>query len=103
MDSRRVMASREFKDTAGTAWMVWDVTPQEMSSALRKLTGSGEERRAPWLAFQSETGDKRRLVPVPQNWLECTDEELLQWWSRAARVPPAPARRSNDQAKGDES
>lgn len=54
------------------------------------------ERRRPWLVFESDEGEKRRLVPVPDSWLECSDFELERWCMRAIRVPPAPERRQLD-------
>lgn len=90
------MASREFTDSHGVAWNVWSVTPTEMSSALTRLSGLAGERRVPWLVFQSSEGEKRRLVPIPDEWLECDDFTLERWAMRAEKVPPAPARRSKD-------
>lgn len=93
------MASREFTDSHGVAWTVWSVTPTEMSSALTRLSGLTGERRVPWLVFQSAEGEKRRLVPIPDEWLECDEFTLERWAMRAERVPPAPARRSRDQGR----
>jgi hypothetical protein len=58
------MASRDFIDSAGVAWTVWNVIPGDMSSTLTRLTGQTDERRVPWLVFQSSAGEKRRMVPV---------------------------------------
>jgi hypothetical protein len=91
-----LMASREFTDSQGVAWNVWSVTPSEMSSTLTRLAGLVDERRVPWLVFQSAEGEKRRLVPIPGDWLDCDDFTLERWAMRAERVPPAPARRSKD-------
>ena len=93
---RTPMASREFADPAGVIWTVWAVVPQDMSSALKRLTGGAGERRTPWLVFQSATGEKRRVTPVPSGWEEYDDTELMRMWEAAVRVPPAPARRSWD-------
>ncbi len=90
------MASREFTDSDGMTWTVWSVAPQDMSVSLKRLTGSGDERRTPWLAFQSSAGDKRRVTPVPDGWESCELEQLKALWIGAVRVPPAPARRSRD-------
>ena len=92
------MASREFTSPDGVQWTVWSVTPQDMSVALKRLTGSGEDRRTPWLAFQSSTGSKRRLTPVPPDWESSDDAALIALWDGAALVPPAPGRRSKDVA-----
>lgn len=90
------MASREFVDSEGMAWMVWSVVPGEMSGALTRLTGAAEDRRVPWLVFQNADGAKRRLVPVPQGWEDCNEATLADWNSRGVAVPPAPARRVVD-------
>jgi hypothetical protein len=90
------MASREFADSAGLAWTAWDVVPQAMSNSLKRLTGSSEERRSPWLAFQSIEGHKRRLSPVPEGWELGDDASLELLCNQAAPVPPAPARRTWD-------
>ena len=96
------MASREFIDPVGQEWTVWAVTPQEMSKTLKRLTGNSEERRVPWLTFQSTEGDKRRLSPIPDGWETCEDLTLLALWESATRVPPAPARRRVDQETEEE-
>src|SRR5437868_1178568 len=88
------MATREFIDPTGLSWTVWSVTPQEMSTALKRLTGTEEERRTPWLVFQSREGDKRRLAPIPDGWTTCDDHTLAGFWDAAVRVPPAHARRN---------
>lgn len=90
------MASRDFVDSEGVSWMVWSVTPSEMSSVLKRLTGT-EERRLPWLVFQSADGERRRLVPAPDGWEQCDAYTLERWMMRAERVPPAPERRAADQ------
>ena len=96
-----LMASREFIDSAGTSWTVWNVIPGEMSSRLTRMTGLIGERRLPWLVFQSAEGEKRRLVPIPDGWEECDDLTLEQWATRAEHVPPAPARRVVDETPPD--
>ena len=63
------MASREFTDSEGVVWRVWDVTPAHLHPITR-----AEEYMEPWaggwLAFES-TKEKRRLVaPYPQRWIE---------------------------------
>jgi hypothetical protein len=86
------MASREFVDSQGICWTVCSVVPAELSSALARLSGLGNERRTPWLVFQSAEGEKRRLVPIPEAWGESDEFTLERWIMRAERVPPAPAR-----------
>ena len=90
------MASREFIDPAGVSWTVWKVVPGEMSTKFRRVSGITEERRTPWLVFQSAQGEKRRLSAVPDGWEECDEQALVGFVMRAVRVPPAPARRSKE-------
>lgn len=90
------MASREFTDPDGVQWTVWRVIPGEMSTRFRRVSGITEERRTPWLVFQSSTGEKRRLAVVPGDWETCDAETLTGHVLRAVKVPPAPARRSKD-------
>lgn len=90
------MASREFTDATGVSWTVWEVQPQQLPPKLAKLTGTAEERRRPWLTFAAASGEKRRLVPIPDKWLTCSEFELERWCMRAVPVPPAPMRRERD-------
>ena len=99
--SSLLMASREFIDSAGTSWMVWNVVPSEMSSRLTRMTGLAGERRSPWLVFQSSEGEKRRLVPIPDGWEECDEITLERLTMSAELVPPAPARRVVDDTPPD--
>jgi hypothetical protein len=39
-----------------------------------------------WLCFESHSGEKRRLVPVPENWESLSVPELLKLCSEAKRV-----------------
>ena len=86
------MATREFVDDDGTLWMMWEVHPA--LTDRRQVRNSSppnevEERRKPrsflspipgqmhagWLAIQSAT-ERRRITPVPEGWLERSDDEL---------------------------
>lgn len=102
----RGASSREFTDSVGVAWTVVRVEPQALSPTLERIQrntaarlGDTEERRQPWLVFHSADGEKRRLVPVPQDWLTCSAYEIERWCMRAVLVPPAPARREQDQVE----
>src|SRR4051812_44514429 len=103
------MAHREYVDSRGLTWLVWEVIPT--SSERRNLR---ERRIAPrdandrrkrhearlrlshgesggWLVFESVHG-KRRLRPIPRGWHLGSAEELE---SMCARAEPAtrPSRR----------
>jgi len=46
--------------------------------------------------FESDEGEKRRLVPYPPDWRTMSEFEIARWCMRATQVPPAPARRVQD-------
>jgi len=71
------MAIREFTDSAGVAWRVWNTTPQ--GGAVYD-----ESHRAGWLTFESAT-TRKRLAPIPPGWEEATTERL-ELMCRAADV-----------------
>jgi hypothetical protein len=85
------MEMRLFTDSAGTEWTVFEVKRQTLGQAnyLPKGYGSG------WLCFES-TREKRRLTPVPENWRELENEELIDLLRRAKRV----AKRQFDTSDG---
>ena len=62
------MALREFVDSAGEVWRVWDTVPLTTSG----LTG---DYRGGWLTFDNGL-DRRRLAPVPLDWVLMSDERL---------------------------
>ena len=73
------MALRDFRDSRGELWHVWDTLPAKVVS--NTLEGG-------WLTFQRE-GEKRRLAPIPLYWANAPDEELRQLLERARPVGPA--------------
>jgi hypothetical protein len=105
------MSYRTFQDPSGKRWEVWHASPEsgERRRAQRRLLAlpiQGTDRRttpdrrrkpsrtrspvppgfeAGWLCFESEDGEKRRLIPVPDGWDDSDDRNL---WNlmRAARV-----------------
>jgi len=92
---------RTFIDATGATWTVLRIEPEPVSPTLERfresLRGAALERRRPWLLFESPTGERRRLSPVPEDWDEPGRDHMLSlWWGMADRVPPAPERRSQD-------
>lgn len=107
------MALRNFKDSDGREWRVWDVYPYTMRREERRVadrrrgasggyTGperrSGQERRgtrspslltpgleAGWLCFENHV-DKRRLTPIPPEWERADESELESLVQRARSV-----------------
>ena len=76
---------REFTDTLGVTWRVWDVNPvvhNRDSKALRRAFLTVPDG---WLCFESEKG-RRRLAPIPADW-DVTDTLNLEYYcSRAEEV-----------------
>lgn len=62
------MAYREFRDSAGAPWTVWDTTPS-------RPDGMDARWRDGWLTFQSGA-TRRRLAPIPNNWTEASESRL---------------------------
>jgi hypothetical protein len=104
-----------FNAPDGTKWEVWMVMPtsterrrgeefgQSSASESANSTSAGvtERRRVDagprtvvspgyengWLCFESGSGEKRRLVPVPDGWETAAAEKLWMWCRLAAEVP----------------
>ena len=103
------MTHRKIKDEEGRVWDVWEVNPaaveRRMSGEFPAVNtesprGDGPPERhlrrevrllvppglqQGWLAFQAGS-DRRRLVPVPGNWITLDDEALVALLERADRV-----------------
>lgn len=91
------MPLRDFKDSSGTQWRVWDVAPYRTYETNRLTErrstvtpGYTPERRVPpdrrrmsfnpglecgWLVFESAE-EKRRISPPPEGWDGCPEPEL---------------------------
>jgi hypothetical protein len=105
------MAQRSFVDDHGTAWKVWDVQPAwaERRAAERRRAIAAEEtgerrvgtdrrvrvetrvRVSPgmehgWLAFESPA-QRRRLAPIPADWLKLPAGDLKALCDRADVAP----------------
>ncbi|MFN2567691.1 MAG: hypothetical protein ABR499_22075 [Gemmatimonadaceae bacterium] len=72
------VAMREFTDSAGLGWRVWPTTPRVGSVYDQSL-------RSGWLTFESATGSRRRLAPIPRGWEDAT-RERLELMCRAAEA-----------------
>ena len=103
------MAHRDFVDSVGVAWQVWEVIPQSVDRRRlrerRHAPRDGQDRRKRhearlrlsdgetdgWLVFEARD-QKRRLRPIPLDWHRASIEELE---SMCARADPAsrPTRR----------
>jgi hypothetical protein len=112
------MAYRSFRDEEGRPWEAWDVTPQlqERRRADRRAgsaaAANGADRRVRserrmrgnaraalagleqgWLCFEAPR-EKRRLSPIPSDWVRC-DEARLREYCRQAK-PSGRARRASE-------
>jgi hypothetical protein len=78
------LSSREFTDSHGIVWRVWDVTPTRLHPITR-----GEEFMEPWaggwLTFESVKGKRRLVAPYPSRWPEY-DLQQLEALCRAAEL-----------------
>lgn len=107
------MGYRTFRDAKGTDWQAWDIIPrledrrgrdrrmqqlavtrERRAERERRLTlGSrpamlGHGLQAGWLCFEA-LSEKRRLTPIPADWLACPQPQLELYLGRA--VPTARA------------
>jgi hypothetical protein len=100
------MAHRSFTDSHGRVWDVWTVQPTRVER--RRLTPTEsipaferrerQESRAlldpqwknGWLAFETK-GEKRRLAPFPDDWIEMSPGQLEKLCEAA--TPAAAPRR----------
>jgi hypothetical protein len=105
-----MMGYRNFTDTAGVNWQAWDIVPRlaERRTTDRRVAPSpvaAERRRqldrramireryllsggmqAGWLCFES-AAEKRRLAPIPGDWLECAVPRLEDYLQSARPAP----------------
>jgi hypothetical protein len=77
------MALRNFTDSQGNTWRVWNVVPQY-------ATRRDEDQMTPglqggWLCFEN-SGEKRRLSPIPADWEDAASEALERYLGQAAAV-----------------
>ena len=88
------MPVREFTDSKGIEWRVWDVTAEQLHPVTRMEDLM--ELSTGWLAFES-AGEKRRLpAPYPANWGEVPLKELEALCRRAPRVVRRTGRSSGE-------
>ena len=81
------MAVREFVDSRGVKWRVWNTRPSR-GEMLSGEYGHG------WLTFESDTST-RRCTPIPPDWETAPPEQL----ERMCR--DAPATRLPSTSRGD--
>lgn len=88
--------SRTFRDGRGVVWSVWAVYPQSGSrkAGLRGSYANG------WLTFVCEA-EKRRLSPVPEDWMTADDSTLEALLLAAEVARPEATTRRMRPIKGD--
>lgn len=104
------MSYREFSDESGKKWGVWFVSPasaerrhENRRGVVTATVSRGDRRAVPdrrrhpsrarsavapgyetgWLCFESERGEKRRLIPVPKAWEQADADQLRAYWNDA--------------------
>ncbi len=61
-------------------------TPDRRLSLLGPRASISPEFKDGWLCFENHSGEKRRLMPVPEGWERVSIQELLKLLSGAKRV-----------------
>lgn len=73
------MAYREFNDSTGVLWRTWETRPHMAANVRSRFAGG-------WICFESER-ERRRLEPIPEGWLEATEDEMWEWLARSEPAP----------------
>lgn len=110
------MPYRQFVDLEGSTWDVWEVRPAAAEAALRKVRAQRDPNATTdwstgrvvsaalasgWLCFESGAR-KRRLAPIPNDWLDVPAHALAELCgiatpvTRARRESPPDARQPQD-------
>jgi hypothetical protein len=78
------MGLREFRDSEGVVWKVWDVTPDWLD---RRTLAEDYMRdwQDGWLCFESSES-RRRLAKYPSKWEDANDAELERLLGQAQDV-----------------
>jgi hypothetical protein len=79
------VAAREFTDSWGTTWRVWDVTPDVMHPVTRTEEFMAKLQDG-WLTFESDTEKRRLPAPYPSDWPSFNLKQLEALCQRAAPV-----------------
>jgi hypothetical protein len=76
------MGDREFIDSSGIAWKVWNTIPGEGGGFSTDVPGE-------CLTFESMTCSLRRVAPVPENWEQLPVDFLEQLCAGASDAAPS--------------
>lgn len=77
------MALRNFTDSQGHTWRVWNVVPQYAVERDQEKMTPGLQ--GGWLCFEN-SGEKRRLSPIPEDWESVGNEQLEAYCREAMPV-----------------
>ncbi len=103
------MSFRTFTDAHGVEWTAWDVVPgaldrriadrrllsepvaSERRGGRRRLCASGPTALTcifahGWLCFETHS-ERRRLIPIPEDWPTCAEQRLVEYCLHAKPVP----------------
>jgi hypothetical protein len=96
------MAVREFTDSNGRQWRVWDVMPESIHPQTKTEDYLAAMYQTGWLVFETRTEDeKRRLADIPPDWSQLSPQGLEALLRRAELIPPRKLR-AQRQARGEE-
>jgi hypothetical protein len=79
----------QFVDSKGRDWAVREVKDPNLAMIPPHLLTQPAFARG-WLLFES-SGEKRRLAPYPDDWMDLSVKQLEEWSRRASRVDPLPS------------
>ncbi|MBA3889789.1 MAG: hypothetical protein H0X64_04595 [Gemmatimonadaceae bacterium] len=88
------MPVREFTDSTGVEWRVWDVTAEQLHPVTRMEDLL--ELASGWLAFESATEKRRLPSPYPREWATLPLPELEVLCRRAPPVVRRAVRTSSE-------
>ena len=74
-----------FTDSAGVQWLVWKVAEASVTQ-IRGISGAPESPSLgkAWLVFlATQSGETRRITPVPKSWRKLSPAELETLLSEA--------------------
>ena len=82
------MAHRFFQDSNGLEWTVWETRPSgaEVSDRRKSPFALPTEFADGWLTFEA-AGNKRRLAPIPPDWLSASEDTLQSLCNGASPAP----------------
>jgi hypothetical protein len=96
------MAVREFTDSSGREWRVWDVMPEAIHPQTKTEDYLALMYQTGWLVFETKAEDeKRRLADIPTGWSELPPQGLEALLRRAEVIPPRKLRALRE-ARGEE-